>query len=400
MIRAITPFLSTAPYAEGSKVDGVSVVDVRALVDKQGNALGALRDCVREGVDLLKQGKRVIVCCDYGMSRSNAIAAGILATTESLSVSAAIRRVIAATGETEIKFEMIHAVAAAMGEIAAREKLVAKNILVTGATGDIGRHVLPVLKKSFPVRGLSSADLDLRDGTQSFGLLCLEERPTHILHLASPRVISTNRGVGDEITMLKNVADVAATIGIRIIYLSSAQVFAGSEHATPVLADETYPLAPAGYMGYAKALAEQLLKDMKIDACIMRLGQVYGPGLKKPRFLAYFIDRLRQNLPVVTHSFGNRQPCVDLLHADDLAAALVFVIANDIKGLHHIGRGETVHPKDIAGVLKNELHSASPIDSQEMDGRGNMTILAAEGFSPDVSLLDGLKDLLKRSQTP
>lgn len=395
MIRAITPLLSTAPYDEGSKAEGASVVDVRALVDKAGNGAAALRARIDEGAALLKDGKRVIVCCDYGMSRSNAVAAGILSLTEKISVTDAVRRVIAATGETEIKFEMIEAVASAMGE--GRERAKTKKILVTGATGDIGRHVLPLLQKSFPARGLSSADADLCHGTSAFGLLCLEEKPTHILHLASPRVISTNKGVGDEITMLKNVADVAKLRGIKIIYLSSSQVFAGANDSAPVLADESRPPAPAGYMGHAKALGEKLLADMGLDFCILRLGQAYGPGMKKPRFLSYFADRLRANLPVVTHSFENGPPCVDLLHADDLAAALIHAISKDMNGLHHVGRGETIYPKDIAGVLKNELNSASPLESQAMEGRGNMTVLASREFSPAVSLRAGLTEMLKRS---
>ena len=395
MIRAITPFLATAPYDEGSKAGGASVVDVRALLDKAGNAPELIHAKIKEGAALLKDGKRVIVCCDYGMSRSNAVAAGILSETEKISVPEAIRRVIRATGETEIKFEMIQAVAGAIDE--GQEKPKTKKLLVTGATGDIGTYVLPLLQKSFPARGLSSGDIDLRAGTQELGLLCLEEQPTHILHLAAPRVISTNRGVGDEITMLKNAADVAKALGIRIIYLSSVQVFAGAAGDDPVFADETHPVAPANHLGHAKALGEKLLADMRANACILRVGQVYGPTLRKPRFLAYFTDRLRQHLPVVTHSFENGPPIVDLLHADDLAVALALAITKDFTGLHHVGRGEAIYPKAIAAILKNELNSVSPVESQAMEGRGNVTVLDDRTFFPAVSLQQGLTDMLKRS---
>lgn len=388
MIRAITPLLSTGPYEEGCKVAGVSVVDVRALVDKAGNAAEDIRRHVDEAASLLRAQKKVIICCDYGMSRSNSIAAGALSRLENISAAEAIRRVIKATGETEIKFEMIHAVAAALGETAARAG--ATKIVVTGATGDIGAKLLPRLKNAI---GLSSKEIDLLQGTQLFGLYCLEQKPTHIIHLASPRIISTNKSIGEEITILKNVADVAKLLGIKLVYLSSSQVFAGKELTAPLLADENTAPAPAGYLGFAKSLGEQLLQDMKLDACILRIGQVYGSGLKKPRFLAYFIDRLKQNLPVTTHRFSNGEPCVDLLHINDLVTALEQAISSNMKGLHHIGRGETLAPKEVVSLLKNKLNSASPLDSAAMEGTGSKVVLKPS-LAATMPLETGLKDLL------
>ena len=102
-IRWITAQLGTAPALQFEVADDMNVIDVRDLVDKGGNPVEAVREKIAAGHESLRSGKRTVVCCDYGISRSNAVAAGILARHESLPFAAAARRVLEATGETEVK---------------------------------------------------------------------------------------------------------------------------------------------------------------------------------------------------------------------------------------------------------------------------------------------------------
>src|SRR3954468_14641968 len=98
-IRWITPTLGTAAATEVVGADDLSVVDVRELVDRAGNRSDAILEKIRDGVASVRQGRRTVVCCDYGMSRSNAVAAGVLACLEDIPFDAAVRRVREATGE-------------------------------------------------------------------------------------------------------------------------------------------------------------------------------------------------------------------------------------------------------------------------------------------------------------
>ena len=70
---------------------------------------------ITEGCDSLRAGKKTVVCCDYGISRSNAVAVGILAMHEAIPFEAAVRRVLDATGEKEIKVDPLQAVRRALG---------------------------------------------------------------------------------------------------------------------------------------------------------------------------------------------------------------------------------------------------------------------------------------------
>jgi GDP-L-fucose synthase len=61
-----------------------------------------------------------------------------------------------------------------------------RRIVVTGASGFLGRHLMPVLEKRYGparVRGLSSADYDLLD-TAEVRRLFAQEKPDAVIHLA------------------------------------------------------------------------------------------------------------------------------------------------------------------------------------------------------------------------
>ena len=95
MIRWITQNLGTAAYNDAITIsEDFEIVDVRNLVDKEGNTSLEIQKKIDEALLLLESKKRVVVCCDYGMSRSNSIAAGILARHENISIASAVKKVM------------------------------------------------------------------------------------------------------------------------------------------------------------------------------------------------------------------------------------------------------------------------------------------------------------------
>ncbi len=74
-IRWINSSLGTAAARECLAQEDLFVLDVRDLVDKEGNAGDLVRKKIATGLEMLQSGKRLVVCCDLG-SRSNAVAPG------------------------------------------------------------------------------------------------------------------------------------------------------------------------------------------------------------------------------------------------------------------------------------------------------------------------------------
>ena len=107
MIRWIHPRLGTAPATE-VRLPHV-LVDVRDLVDRDGNFVAEVAQKIARGVEALALGQTVVVGCDLGISRSNAVAAGILSRTKNLQFVEALRQVQQATGEGDIKVPLLMA---------------------------------------------------------------------------------------------------------------------------------------------------------------------------------------------------------------------------------------------------------------------------------------------------
>lgn len=124
--------LGTAPALEVIGSSEFNVIDVRDLVDKQGNKADTVKQKIDEGVASLRAGNKTVVCCDYGISRSNAVAAGIVSIHEDISFEAAVRKVQDATGEKEIKLEPLSSVRQALGVDSVSRRGAKRTILLTG----------------------------------------------------------------------------------------------------------------------------------------------------------------------------------------------------------------------------------------------------------------------------
>lgn len=69
MTTWIDETIGFGPCASSLGTD-VSILDVRDLVDRKGNELDLLRSRIETGAEMLRNGKKMVVCCDKGISRS------------------------------------------------------------------------------------------------------------------------------------------------------------------------------------------------------------------------------------------------------------------------------------------------------------------------------------------
>lgn len=371
MIRWITPTLGTAPASSGEIDSTIVVLDVRDLVDKFGNSPLAVRSKIEQGVALLGQGKRIVVCCDYGISRSNAIAAGVLAISSAIPFDQAIKEVSLATGENEIKLEPLNAVRAA---IATNDPTSLSSdtsrILITGGSGFIGQALQRALGDSFYVVAPGRDTVDLLSGALALDLLVKQHGINRIVHLANPRIYTSNRAIGEMLTFLKNVLDVCRENHIGLIYLSNWEVYSGYQEQETV-ADENFTLLPKGPYGEAKLLCETLLnhhrKMYSLKCAVIRSSSVYGEASDRPKFISNFIKKARENVTIQTHRYRNGPPRLDLLYIDDLIAALVAIIRREYWGTLNLGSGFLQGTHDVAKLIVDKVGSRSLVEFQDVD---------------------------------
>jgi nucleoside-diphosphate-sugar epimerase len=405
-IRWITPHLGTGPALQAAQEPDIKIIDVRDLVDKAGNRSDAVKQKINEGCDSLRAGRKTVVCCDYGISRSNAVAVGILAIYEAISFESAVRRVLEATGEREIKVDPLQAVRLAISLDKKHNLYQKPRILVTGGTGLIGSPVSQKLTEAFEVFTPSRSELDLQLGSTQLDLLIGENEIDCIVHLANPRIYTSNIALGDTLTMLRNVLEVCVSRNVKMIYLSSWEVYSGYRSSN-LFADESLPLFPKGPYAETKFLTEILIeqfrKTLGLRCTILRSSPVYGINSDKPKFIYNFIDKIKRFEPIITHRYRNGSPSLDLLYIDDLVAAVVKAVSNSFEGNLNIGTGILTSTPFIAEILREMIGGKNNIDYTDIDSETACISMDSSkaheilGWKSDINLKKGLEFILSNA---
>jgi UDP-glucuronate decarboxylase len=294
-------------------------------------------------------------------------------------------------------------VRAALGERPAKEKLRSqRSILVTGGNGFLGKAVQIASGSEFELITPGRSELDISLGSTQLSLLASEEEVDCIVHLANPRVYTSNIALGQSLTMLRNVIDVCVANDIKLIYPSCWEVYSG--YAGSLTADESTSALPRGPYGEAKYLAELLIEHCRrtegLRCLILRSVAVYGAGGDKPKFIYSFIDKALRSEMILTHQYCNGAPSLDLLYVDDFVAALISALRSEFIGDLNIGTGQLTSTKKIAQLIIKKLGSSSLIKpvsidaevaSVAMDWRQAREVL---DWRPILSIEDGLNRIL------
>jgi UDP-glucose 4-epimerase len=210
-------------------------------------------------------------------------------------------------------------------------------ILVTGASGFVGRAVIPALAKDgHAVRAAvrrSTPDFPGNIELVQYGDLAgpVDWSPLLagidvIIHLAGIAHIGPSVGAAlyDRVNHLATaqLAKAAALAGVsRFIFISSIRAQSGpaADHALT----ERDPPAPTDAYGRSKLAAEQAIRDVGSSFTIVRPVLIYGAGAKGN--LAMLARAAAMPLPLPVKDFVNRR---SLLGIDNLVSVLTFVLSS------------------------------------------------------------------------
>ncbi|MBU1003189.1 MAG: NAD(P)-dependent oxidoreductase [Proteobacteria bacterium] len=393
MICWITERLGTAPFSSVLP-EGAVRVDIRELVDRGGNPAEELLGRTDAALEALESGWRVLLCCDHGISRSNAMAALVLALAEGLSFSVAVRRVLDATGDAEMHLDMLGTARAAYARRSGEAEIRRDDScwLLTGGQGYLGSALRRAAPPGVRIAAPSHGELDLLRGSAGLDLFVRDHGVSRILHFATPRVGNVNSALGESLVMLRNVLDTCAANGASLLLPSRWEVFSGDE-GTRIEADEERPLRPKGILGDTKFLLETLAQEYAqrsgLEVTILRSGLVYGRG-GGPNFMQGFVRRALGGGPIVTHAYRNGPPALDLLHQDDWVRACLSLLKDGAGGgVYHCGSGRLVQTHDVALGIATALSSPSRVEAVRIDDVTANVLLVSEklnratGWTPE-----------------
>jgi nucleoside-diphosphate-sugar epimerase/rhodanese-related sulfurtransferase len=410
MINWITDKLGTASYYDESirSADAV-VIDVRELADKEGNSDASLRDQIGRAVEAARADRKVLVCCDMGISRSNAVALGVLMGLGRSyeEAAAAMSNVV---NVSEINLALLRQVRALFRNQGTRADKQVSRILITGAAGYVGSALSDALQGEYELLRPRRNELDLARDSAALDLYVNEHAVDLVLHLAHARARNNMSAMGESMAMMKHVLEVCRLNRVPLVYLSTLAVFSGYHTDAPVTAGPDLPLWPRGTYGETKLFCEELIgwyrRNYGIEATILRPAAVYGPKMPPSTFVAKFFDMAVRGVPIRTHRYRNGLPAFDFLHLSDLAEAVRLALRVRPEVPVNLGTGIATSTYDLAQKISELAGRGSAVELRDIDDETYKIVVdpaegrQALGWEPRVRLDAGLAELLQEHLEP
>lgn len=152
-----------------------------------------------------------------------------------------------------------------------------KKILVTGASGFVGRAFTARWQYEYKLLTPSRSELDITDET-SVDAYMMAHTPDVVLHLAALSNTRYCEQHPDESFLVnvvgsENVARAAARYGAKFVFFSSDQVYNGNSEQGPL--SEDVPVRPVNHYGRHKLEAEQRIAEISLSAVMLRATWMY-----------------------------------------------------------------------------------------------------------------------------
>ena len=308
-----------------------------------------------------------------------------------------------------------------------------ERILVTGAGGFIGHHLVTRLKKEGywvrgvdikePEYGASDADefevLDLREYSNCERAARNIDR---VYNLAADM-----GGIGYITAFLAGIARNNILINVhmleasrqngvkRFLFSSSACVYAGYKqkeaNVEPLKEEDAYPADPEPGYGWEKLYTEEMChyyrKDYKLETRIVRFHNVYGPlgtyeGGKEKAPAAISRKVALANNGDKIEIWGDGLQTRSFMYVDDCVEGLLRIMKSDYHDALNLGTDELVSIdglvdmiSEIAGKKLVKVHDLSKPQGVRGRNSNNDLLRKVLGWEPSIDLKTGLATTYK-----
>ena len=237
-------------------------------------------------------------------------------------------------------------------------------ILITGANGQLGtelRHLLDERGIEYAAR--DAKDMDITD-RQTVDEQLNQLKPEVIYHCAAYTAVDKAEDEGKEINWkvnedgTRNLAEAAAKLGAKLVYLSTDYVFDGTK-AGEYEADD--PTNPKNEYGKAKLAGEKAIQAAMNDYYIIRTSWVFGKYGKNFVYTMLRLAKDHDRLTVVDDQVGRPT------WTRTLAEFMTYLVDHDCEyGVYQLSNEGSCSWYEFASeILKGKDVEVAPVTSEE-----------------------------------
>jgi len=240
-----------------------------------------------------------------------------------------------------------------------------KTVMLTGASGFIGHHCIPLLiKQGYEVHALTSRKNPRNDRRVSWHTANLLKPdqvhsaiesicPTHLLHFAWYTKPGLYWSAQDNVQWLQASLNLVQAFSVgggeRMV---SAGTCAEYDWRFGYCSEDITPLKPQTLYGVSKQsfqmISHEILKSADISNAWGRIFFLYGPCENQTRLVPSVINALLQEQPAPC-TIGNQ--IRDYLFVEDVADAFVQLLDSPVMGPVNIGSGKPVSVREIIELI-------------------------------------------------
>ncbi len=266
--------------------------------------------------------------------------------------------------------------------------------LITGASGQLGGHLLAVLaargapllalvgRGPLGIPGVAALRIDLRDAT-ALRECVAKFRPTHVIHAGAMTAVADACARPAEAAQVNTqatvvLAEATEQCGGRLVFCSTDMVFDGT--AAPYREDDLP--CPLSQYGRTKATAERYLSGMR-HVLIVRIPLLYGFACTaRETTFARQVAALRAGTPLRLFTDEFRTP----VSLPDAARALVGLACSARTGVLHLAGPQRLSRYELIAQVADALGLAHA----RLEGGARDSVPAPEPRPADLSLDDRL----------
>jgi nucleoside-diphosphate-sugar epimerase len=243
-------------------------------------------------------------------------------------------------------------------------------VLLTGASGFIGRHCLPILRaKGYEVHavarrrppgqefaGIIWHEMDLLEPGCAAELI-RQARPESLLHLAWYAVPGSFWEAAENVDWVRASLELASAFtrsrGARLVAAGSCAEY---DLSSGECSEDAIALSPSTLYGASKQALGKLLQVSSAQSGLSfawgRIFFLYGPHEHPARPLAYVVRSLLKGEPAACTE-GTQ--ILDFLHVEDVASALVALLESKVCGPVNIASGVPISLRTVFETIGRQL---------------------------------------------